>query len=179
MKKVLLILCLFATGIMVEAQTVKEEVSKMDAFASKTGVIIKFVDYSLPNLSLSYGIAESKIRKLISSGDTAYFYQISNESKYGTKTASIAYEDLLEVIKALETLKDESVNDAILKPDYIENKFVTDDGFQIGYYVSGGKTNWFLKLEKYGTGNTIFPKSVNSIEEALSIAKAKIETMLK
>ena len=27
-------------------------------------------------------------------------------------------------------------------PDYLENRFVTNDGFEIGYYVSKGKANW-------------------------------------
>lgn len=173
---------LFVTGLLLFAtitfgQDAKEANTKMDAFASKTGVIIKFVDYALPNLNLTYGAAETKVRKLMSGGDIGYFYQISYKGKYDTKTASIAYEDLIEVIKAIKTLKSESATDQSTNPDYLENKFVTDDGFQLGYYVSKGKLKWYLVLEKYGSGNTVFINDVSTIESAFNEAKTKIESL--
>jgi hypothetical protein len=180
MKKILLGLSMFLLTSNLFAQDVKdikEESTKIDALASKTGVIIKYIDYSLPNLKITYGVAETKIRKFVSGPDTEYFYQISKEGKYDTKTASIAYEDLLEVIKAIETLKKESGSDKALNPDYLENKFVTDDGFKLGYYVSKGKLGWYLVLEKYGSGNTIFIDDVSTIETAFNDAKAKIESL--
>ncbi|WP_209319930.1 hypothetical protein [Ancylomarina longa] len=149
----------------------------MDAFASKTGVIVKYIDFSLPNLKVTYGAAETKIRKFISGKDVEYFYQISKEGKYDTKTASIAYEDLLEVIKAISSLKYESATDKALNPNYLENKFVTDDGFKLGYYVSKGKLAWYLVLTKYGSGNTIFINDVSEIEAAFNAAKQKIEEL--
>lgn len=175
MKKLLLFGILLTTIIF--AQDVKEASTKMDAFASKTGVIIKFIDYSLPDLSLNYGAAETKIRKLISGGDIGYFYQISYKGKYDTRTASIAYEDLLEVIKAIQTLKNDSKNDKALNPDYLENKFVTDDGFQLGYYVSNGNVKWYLVLTKYGSDNTVFINNVSIIETAFQGALAKINAI--
>jgi len=177
MKKLLFVTGLLFFAIVVFGQDVKEANTKMDAFASKTGVIIKFVDYALPNLSLNYGAAETKVRKLISGGDIGYFYQISYKGQYDTKTASIAYEDLLEVIKAIQTLKTESATDQSSNPDYLENKFVTDDGFQLGYYVSSGKLKWYLVLEKYGSGNTVFINDISTIETAFNGAKVKIETL--
>lgn len=161
-----------------DAKDVQQATTKMDVFASKTGTIIKFIDYSLPNLKLYLGgIAETRIRKLVSGTEVKYFYQISYEGKYDTKTASIAYEDLLEVIKAIEPLKNSSKEDIELNPDYLENKFVTEDGFQLGYYVSKGKINWYLRLEKYGSGNTIFPSDFDSIESAFNSAKQKIDEL--
>jgi len=149
----------------------------MDQFASKTGVIVKFEDFNLPNIPLSYGAAEARIRKLTSGGETKYFYQISNEGKYGTKTASIAYEDLIEVQKALTSLIAESATDASTSSDYIENKFVTDDGFKVGYYVSDGKLTWYMQLEKFGSNNTIFIKEASSVKSALDQAKAKMDEL--
>ncbi len=178
MKKLFLVSGLLFLTIVIFGQNAKEANTKMDAFASKTGVIIKFVDYYLPNLNLTYGgVAETKVRKLMSGGDIGYFYQISYEGKYDTKTASIAYEDLVEVIKAIQTLKTESESDKSSNPDYLENKFVTDDGFQVGYYVSNGKLQWYLVLEKYGSGNTVFINDVSTIESAFNEAKTKIESL--
>lgn len=156
-------------------QDAKDVETKMDMFASKTGVIIKFIDHSLPDLPLLYGSAETRIRKLISGGEEEYFYQISKEGQYDTKTASIAYEDLLEVIKALQTLKIEAENDKAMNPDYLENKFITDDGFQVGYYVSRGKVTWYLKLEKYGSGSSVFIKDASTLTTAFHRAKDQIE----
>lgn len=36
----------------------------------------------------------------------------------------------------MTTLKAEVEKDIAANPDYLENKFVTVDGFQVGYYVS-------------------------------------------
>jgi len=181
MKKLLFVLLVTVLGTVSvfaqDAKDAKKEATKMDAFASKTGVIIKYVDYNLPNLKLTYGIAETKIRKLYSGQEVGYFYQISKEGKYDTKTASIAYEDLIEVIKAIQLLIIDSVSDKILNPDYLENKFVTDDGFEVGYYVGKGKLAWYLVLEKYGSGNTVFLNNVTGIESAFSGAKQKIEEL--
>lgn len=158
-------------------QEAKDANTKMDEFTSKTGVIVKFEDYNLGNIKLSYGAAEAKVRKIISGGEIKFFYQISNEGKYGSKTASIAYEDLSEMQKALSSLKSQADSDMNTTSDYVENKFVTDDGFQVGYYVSEGKLNWYMMLEKYGNGNTIFIKNVSTIEEAFNIARQKINSL--
>jgi len=167
----------FAQDIKNDAK-VKE--TKMEAFASKTGTIIKFVDYKLSNLKLTSGrIAETRIRKLTIIGETHYFYQITKSGEYGDKTASIEYSDLLEIIKALTTLKSEVEKDLIDNPNYLENKFVTEDGFQLGYYISDGKSKWYMKLEKYGTDNTIFINDVITIENALVEAKNIIEEIKK
>lgn len=155
----------------------KQESTKMDVFASKTGVIMKFVDYTLPDLKVSYGVAETRVRKLLSEGQTMYFYQISKKGQYDTKTASIAYEDLLEVMKAYTSLKSEAEKDLVSNPDYLENKFVTDDGFKLGYYINNGKITWYLVLEKYGSGNTIYIKDISDLDSALNGAKQKIEEL--
>ena len=180
MKRTLFLIVIFALiSAICFAEDAKESATKMDQFASKTGAILKFVDYKLLDLKLNYGVAETRIRKIISGGEVGYFYQISKEGQYDTKTASIAYEDLIEVFKALNTLKQEVSNDVILNPDYLENKFITEDGFQLGYFVNKGKATWYLVLERYGSSNTVFIKDVSNIEQAFNDAKNKIEELKK
>ncbi|MDW3651878.1 MAG: hypothetical protein R8P61_32680 [Bacteroidia bacterium] len=152
-----------------------ETQSKMEAFASGTGEIMKFTDTELSKLSLLYGVADTKVREIKRGGQTMYFYQISKADKYSTHIASIAYEDLLEVIKAMEALVEESAKDAT-STKYIENKFVTDDGFQVGYFVSKGKLSWYLKLKRYGK-NTLFLKNLESIQLSFNQAKNVIDQM--
>lgn len=154
--------------------------TKMDAFVSKTGVITKFTDTKLPGLKTTYGqLTQTRVRKINSGTASAYFCQIENEGKYNNSVASIEYSDLLEVIKALSILKSDVEKDKATNPDYLENSFVTVDGFQVGYYVSSGKANWYLKLEKYGSDNTVFISSVDIIESAFNDAKNKIEELRK
>jgi hypothetical protein len=163
------------------AQDIKKEAekvpTKMDLFSSKTGSITKFIDTKLPNLKTSYGGAETRIRKINNGVTFAYFYQIEKEGKYSNSTASIEYNDLLEVIKALKALKPEVEKDIAANPDYLENKFVTVDGFQIGYFVRGGKSTWYIKLEKYGSENTLFIEDGDTIESAFVQAKSKIDEL--
>ncbi|MCO6462543.1 MAG: hypothetical protein J5I52_00200 [Saprospiraceae bacterium] len=182
-RKFLLILTLTIMSIVTYGQDVKKEAetfkTKMDVFASKTGSITKFIDTKLPNLKASFGSAETRIRKITNGSSSAFFYQILKEGKYSNSTASIEYSDLIEVLKALKALKAEVTNDISTNPDYMENKFVTVDGFQVGYFVSGAKASWYIKLEKYGSDNTLFIENGDTIETAFTEAKNKIDELKK
>lgn len=183
-KKTTLILSAFLLTVTAYTQDVKKEAqkveTKMEAFASKTGTIVKFIDTKLPDLKLSYGsVAETRIRKIVNGPEARFFYQIESQGKYSSSTASIDYADLVEVIKAIKSLKAEVDKDVALNPDYLENKFTTVDGFQVGYYVSKGKASWYLSLEKYGSDATIFVKDGDSIETVFTEAKNKIEELKK
>lgn len=171
-----LVLCSIVSG----QETKKENESiktKMDVFASKTGTITKFIDTKLPYLKASFGSAETRIRKISNGAASAYFYQISKEGKYSTTTASIEYMDLIEVLKALKALQNEVNNDILANPDYLENKFITVDGFQVGYYIDKGTVHWYVRLEKYGSDVTLFIDKYETIETAFSEAKNKIDSL--
>ena len=100
-----------------------------------------------------------------------YFYQIEKQGQYGDKVASIEYSDLIEKLKAFTALKGQVDNDISTNPDYLENKFITVDGFQVGYYVSKGKLTWYIKLEQYGSDATLFIDQSETIETAFANAK--------
>ena len=152
--------------------------TKMAAFVSETGVIRKFVDVNLPALKGSYlQLAETRIRKVSVGTEAKYFYQIEKKNQYNNSVASIEYEDLLETIKALKSLITEVDGDIKSNPDYMENKFVTVDGFEVGYYVSKAKVMWFIKLEQYGSDNTFFVSNVAVLEAGFNEAKSKIEAL--
>lgn len=183
MKKYITVAMILFTTFLVAQEAKKEAESiktKMDVFASKTGVVTKFIDYNLPQVKGSYGtVSDARVRKIVSGSTSLCFYQIIKESKYSNSTASIEYADLLEVIKALKSLKVDVEKDIQSSPDYLENKFTTVDGFQVGYYVSKGKATWYLKLEKYGSDNTLFVNDVAALESSFDSAKLKIEELKK
>lgn len=171
------IVLLVVTGCAQQTQKGEAEksLSKIDQFVAKKGAIVSFQDYSLDNLALQYGgYAESKIRKISSGSESGYFLRLSHKGKYDEKIASIAHEDLLELIQANDVLKGELMDDVSKSPEYLEKKFITDDGFQLGYYVSNGKFQWYMVLERYGSGNTIFLKNNEGFESLLVAAKTRI-----
>lgn len=183
MKKIILTTFMFFLCYNAFAQEVKKESdnvkTKMDAFISKTGTIIKFKDTKLATIKGSYGGAESRVRKINNGTQAVFFYQIDKPGKYSNTVASIEYNDLVEVIKAIKVLKNDVEKDTKDNPDYLENKFTTIDGFQVGYYISKGKANWYLKLEKYGSDNTLFIESGDYIETIFTEGKNKIDELKK
>lgn len=183
MKKILLSISILLISICGFTQETKKEQdqikTKIDLFSSKTGIITKFIDFTLPKLNDKYSEAKTRVRKITNGITTGYFYQIIKDGKYDDITASIEYTDLLEVIKALKNLKLESEKDLLSDVDYLENKFTTVDGFYIGYYISSKKIVWFLRLEKYGSENTLYFDNSTLIESSFNEAKEKIELLKK
>lgn len=149
-----------------------KKLTKFEEFSSKTGSIVKFVDVKMPRISLSYGSLDASIRT-IKSGNNAYFYRLE---KPETSIAMIEYSDLVEINKALTKLVSEVDADLASNPDYLENKFRTVDDFEVGYYVSKGEANWYLKLERYSS-STVFVKNHTLVINAFKNAQAKIEEL--
>lgn len=182
MKNILLFFVMFlSTFQSVSAQNnggVKE-LTKFETFSSKTGSIVKFVDVKMPNMSKSFmGSLETGIRTIIRQPESAYFYRIEEPETQRSIShiAMIEYSDLVEINKAITRLTAEVDNDCQSNPDYLENKFRTEDGFEVGYYVSKGKASWFLKLERYSS-STVFIKNKEELVTAFSNAQHKIEEL--
>ena len=175
MKRWLIILTLLLVPTVSFAQ--QKDVTKMQRFMSKTGKIIKFIDHNLPDIPTRYSSIESKIRTIEVSGERENFFQIEKKAEYGKKVASIAEEDLIELIKALNKLKQMVATDIQSDPDYLENKFVTEDGFQVGYYVSHREAKWFIVLERFGSDNTVFFNNVGIIKTAFALALKKMRAL--
>ena len=87
----------------------------------------------------------------------------------------IEYSDLVEINKALTKLLSEVDADCESNPDYLENRFITDDGFRIGYYIENGKANWFVRLERYSKSTVFVKKEI--LAENFPAAQKKIEEL--
>lgn len=179
MKKLLVLSMVLASFVSYGQEKTETFKTKTDVFLSKTGSIIKYVDYSQPNLVSKYSSCETRVRKITNGTNVPLIvYQIVKEGKYGSSTASIDYVDLIEILKAIKTLKSDVITD-VSSSNYIENKFVSTDGFQLGYYISGGKSVWYIQLEKYGSDKTVFIDNVDTIEMAMNNAKIKMDEIKK
>ena len=82
----------------------------------------------------------------------------------------------MEINKALAVLVSEVEADCAANPDYLENRFISEDGFQVGYYVSKGSASWYMKLERYGK-STVFIKNAEAITSSFTAAQKKIEEL--
>ena len=149
---------------------------------SEIGVKTKFVDYELNDLVGYWGFAtykaETCIRKVIKGNDVKYFYRIEPKKEgIDNPVAFIEYSDLKQIKDALEALKQEVDIDLSLVPDYLENKFVTDDYFYIGYYIKKKKITWFIRLDRYGSNKHLYFDNAETLENAINQALAKIEEL--
>ncbi len=151
-------------------------VTKHSVIDSRKGSIIKFVDKKLKTIQYNpksmYGIS-CKIRTFFDEGENAYFVILAEGR------AMIAYSDLVEVNKAFEKLFKEVDSDCALNPDYLENKYVTDDGFKIGYYIEKSKAHWFANFNTFSRSTQTFfeLKAPYEFANGLKEAQREIEIM--
>lgn len=180
MKKLILLLALLMPlSLYAQNNSDEKKLTKFEEFSSRTGTIVKFIDVKMPNIPLSFmGSLESGIRTIKGLSADNYFFRIEEPetSRSISHIAMIEYSDLVEINKALTKLVSEVDADVASDPDYLENKFKTVDGFEVGYYVNKGKASWYLKLERY-TKSTVFIKSKEALVEAFTNAQTKIEQL--
>jgi len=176
MKKLIIFLAILLPMSGFAQNSEEKKQTKFEEFSSKTGTILKFVDVKMPNIPQAFmGTLETSIRIIKSGSGNHYFYRIEEPetSRSIAHIAMIEQADLIEINKALKVLSAEVDADIAGNPDYLENKFKTVDGFEIGYYVSKGKASWYMKLERYGK-STVFVKSKEVLLEAFENAQAKM-----
>ncbi len=182
MKKVLILIAILSSTVAFAQKSDKEDkqLTKFEQISSQTGKIVKFQDVKMPNIALSFGgVLKAGIR-LVMGENEAFFYRIEKPETSSSlgRIAMIEYSDLVEINKALETLSSAVDSDLEANPDYLENKFRTVDGLEVGYYVSNGKANWFIKLERY-TSSTVFPRNKEEIINSFLEAQSKIESLME
>lgn len=183
MRKVVLFISLVLTlGIMAQSETTNQENSdisvkkdtKYEKFFSNYGSFLRFAEYKLPKFDFQKDwINETSIREFIdvNTGKKSYFLRI--RSGYPRQTESIAYEDLIKVIDAIKQLKAKFADDSQIG-NYMEFRFTTEDGMQIGYYYSDNKPTWFMSVK----GDTRYFKKDFDFEKAFVNAKTEIERLM-
>lgn len=164
MRKILFLLAIVLPMSMysqdVDNQSSKEK-TKMEQFISDTGMSIKLIDTVVDGLVGNYMFtsykSENCVREVVKGNESKYFYRIERKAKDGDGgCAFIEYEDLKEIINAIKSMRDDIKTDVLKEADYLENKFMTDDYFVVGYYVRKKKVTWFIRLEKYGSNKYLY-----------------------
>jgi len=181
MKRVVLLIVLI-TGIIFVAFTqdnVKKD-SSYDTFISQSGVMLKLQDFKLsPMEGIGYFTYDNRIRILLSGDIKKYYHQITKTLKNAEIVGSIEYKELLEMINALKLLQTQFNEDITKSIEYLENKYITNDGIQVGYYILETNKEWFIKLDKYKTDSLIFFKDGKDIFNGFQEAIKKIDEMKK
>ncbi|MBK6915299.1 MAG: hypothetical protein IPH11_17150 [Ignavibacteriales bacterium] len=169
---------LFILGTSIFAQEITKEESKFNQLASKTGTIIKFIDYKLSRLEfIGGGSANSTVRKLIINNEPHYFYYISIHSRWGNDVA-LTYDDFLALSEAMEKLKKDSAQDLALHLYYLENKFITEDGFELGYSIDSDKLTWYLVDNRFTSKNILLLSNLEILENSMKLAEQKFKILL-
>ena len=176
MRKIILLLVVTLPLISLGQNDVEKKITKYEQFTSKTGRISKFIDVKMPSIPFTlFGSVPTKIRTVIGEQSNFYFY-IVEEKTPGGVVAIIEYSDLVEINKALTKLVSEVEADCTANHDYLENRFITEDGLQIGYSVSKGNASWYLKNDGL-LNNTIYVKNAEVLTSNFASAQKKIEEM--
>lgn len=181
MKKFLVVLAMLLPLVSFAQQedndSTKKQSTKYEEFVSKTGSFIKFIDINQSKMNISFATSiETSVRTFISPSK-AHFFRIESASALKSGIAMIEYMDLVEINKALPELYSEAESDIAANPEYLENKFRTVDGFEIGYYISKKKANWWMRLEWFSSHLDIKNENVSAIIDAFKNAQAKIEEL--
>jgi len=178
MKKMMVLLVVMIMSVVSSfAQSQDKKETSYDQFISQSGKIISFLDYKLPPIRGAYSTYECKIRVLKAGDKTTYYYQVAVKGKYSDVVGSIEENDLNEMAKALDSLLIMYIQDKKTPADYMENKYVTNDGVELGYYISGSDSSWYLGLSKYKSDSTAFIKDGEIIKIAIKMAQDKIKTL--
>lgn len=197
MKKYLLIAMLtLPLSLFAQSETEVKSQTTFEKFTSTIGHIVKFKDYSLPDVTgkegsgllAVYYIVHAQVRQVMVGDDTSLFLRLSYKPDQTTPTryAFIAYEDVKEIDKALKELVDQGSVDTTGDANYLENKFKTQDFFEIGYYISKHVSKkgeesftkkWYIDLDNRFTSSTAFFATPNELVTLFESAISKMESL--
>ena len=177
MKKIILLIVVVFHALNICAQTSEssDEKSKYELFTSAYGAQIKFRDYKVDGIKsgwVGFGLA-STVRIVWSDAGTGYFAKLEVTNSTQSPTAFVEEGDLVNIIAAVQKMQTEIDADLAENPDYFENKYVTPDGFTIGYWIDSSNKKsplqWFYRLERGTSAYKIeIDKVLPILEDTLS-----------
>ena len=104
-------------------------------FTSKRGNFVRYADHEAPEFKTSEALLGSaKIRQymdMTTNKSTCFLMITIGREKL---TEVVAYDDIVKIIDAVKTLKQQAAKDSIAGRT-LKCYYVTDDGFQIGYNI--------------------------------------------
>lgn len=172
-------------------------------YAQEKEGIYKFIDYPISPITVEtynnrvFSHMDTFVRAVLMKDEEQYYYVlrvVSNDAQHlveFTFVTMISYENLVKINKALKILLSEEEKDWKSGEAFVENKYVTDNGFKIGYIVENGRLEWFVESEYYGTingltlrdrvdeGKAFIINNGTILETTFGKAQAKIESLMQ
>jgi len=167
---------IISANVFAQQETPKQK-SAYEKFLSSKGTMITKDFYKMPELASVDQKVEVKVVKLTSAKGSQLFYSLTIKAQYGDKSAIIAKDDLIEISKALQSLRKQSQLESATELEYRERYFETNDGFKIGYYQIGTNQTFFIDLNNYQSDDTVLFYDVRGLEAAVSQAIVKVSEL--
>jgi len=176
MKRILLLFIflysLNGTAFSQTGSEAKKSQSKLEAFTSKSGTLIKkeFTDIGAVK---NCQVQVLKVTDLLS-GESFSGVKLEVPGTYGDKSTLLDSDELSGLLNSLNLIKDKILNTT---PEiYTEIVYKSRGGFQAGCFRS--KTEWslFLKIDQYDDKSYVWckPEDLDKLISILSNAKAKL-----
>ena len=150
------------------------KLTKLETLISAKGKLVRTVSHDLPAAHSETNVLSAQVMVVDTGDSTEYFLLWAKEREDDEVVAAIAEADIKAVSKAIISLKKASQVDIYLNADHIQNIFVTDDNFTIGYFVLDSILTWFIALDEYSDELEYFD-DVSVIENLLTSAQDKIK----
>lgn len=190
MKKLLFALALMMplASFSQEEDSSKSTRTTFEKFTSRIGTIVKFKDYKLDDVTGKLGsglmatiyVVHAEVRQVFVGNESSLFLRLTYQGyQHPERVAFIAYEDVLEIDKALTELINQSQTDSTGDAYYLENKFKTKDDFHVGYYIQksvskkGEESNelrWYVDLDNRYNYSTAFFTSPDGLKTLFTTA---------
>ena len=176
----IILLTFISLNIDAQTDSLNRGESTYDNYIKQKGLRIKFVDKQLSKIH--YGISTSSkltcnLRTLIDKDGNKYFVVLSD----GVNRNIIEYSDLISINNELDKLLKEFAIDSTQNPDYLENMYISNDRFMVGYYIEGKKNKWLIRLyrgvyKQYGSHEVY---KIEKLSEGLKTIQNEIESIIQ
>ena len=151
----------------------QNNLTKLETLISAKGKLVRTVSHDLQATHSETNVLSTQVM-VVDTGDSIdYFLLLAKEREDDEVVAAIAEADIKALAKAITSLKEASLVDVYLNADHVQNIFVTDDNFTIGYFVLDSSLTWFIALDEYSDELEYFD-DVSVIENLLTSAQDKI-----
>ena len=138
---------------------------------------VKVYDVYLGKIKTPFCKAEAWIRTIKKEKKNHYYFQLEQTTRKCKFKKAISYDELKKLLIALEDLQVEFMVDKKLKPDFLQNRYMTKEGLCIGYYVEKNTTRWYVQLEPNRRDKVVLVRKVNKLEKILRKGFRKIRLL--
>jgi hypothetical protein len=197
MKQIIILAIAFFAALPLTAQHTHNVQTKKERMLSETQTHLKYADKDLPRFDMiGIFLPRTKVRKVDNKKETMYFYLIETQEatadiegklmgslnkKIGGKEKVdwqwIEASDVVAINAALAKFKVESEKDKTAGNSYVEQTYVTSEGFYVGYRVADSMVTWFIKMGPEDP--ELFSRTGENFFEAFANAQKEIEALKK